>query len=112
MIIILSSQNGTMQSAVDFRFGRSSFLMKVNTDTNAFESFPNPGVERSGGAGVAAAQFVIDQKVDAVISGDFGPNAARAFKAAHIPMYLYHDDIQTVTQALEEFKQGKLTKFE
>ena len=112
MIIILSAQNETVQSLVDFRFGRSSFLMKVDTETNTFEAFPNPGVGRSGGAGVAAAQFVIDQKVDAVLSGDFGPNAARAFQLAQIPMYLYSDDIQTVTQAVEEFRQGKLTQFE
>lgn len=30
MIIILSAQNETAQSLVDFRFGRSSFLMGVD----------------------------------------------------------------------------------
>ena len=82
MIIIISAQQPQLTSSVDKRFGRSPTLVKMDTDTGKWEALTNPGVSQSSGAGVAAAQLVIDQKANAVISGDFGPHAANAFRAA------------------------------
>ncbi len=111
MVIIISSQQDSMDSPVDQRFGRCHWLIKVNTETEVWEALPNPGVSQSGGAGVAAAQFVIDQAAAVVVSGDFGPNAAAAFRAANVEMRLFTPDVATVQQAVESFQQGKLLRF-
>ena len=111
MIVIISSQQPKINSPIDSRFGRSAFLLKIDTESNQCDAFPNPGATQSGGAGVVASQFVIDQHVNAVISGDFGPHAATAFKAADIGMYLFTNDISTVEQAVENYKQNKLSSF-
>lgn len=111
MILLISSQKPLIDGPVDARFGRSSYLIKMDTETNQWEAYPNPGASQSGGAGVAAAQFVIDQNADAVISGDFGPHAASAFRAANIDMRLFTKDISTVQQAVEHFLQDKLAAF-
>jgi predicted Fe-Mo cluster-binding NifX family protein len=111
MILIISTLQSKLDSPIDARFGRSQWMIKMNTETNQWESFPNPGASQSGGAGVAAAQLAIDQQANVVISGDFGPHASSALRAANIEMRLFTNEIATVQQAVEYFLQGKLPAF-
>jgi predicted Fe-Mo cluster-binding NifX family protein len=111
MIIIISAQEPKMESPVNDRFGRTAWYIKVETETKKWEALENPGASQSGGAGIAAAQFVVNQKAGAVISGDFGPNAAGVLSAAAVEMLLFSDDIKTVDQAVEAFIQKKLPAF-
>jgi len=102
--LIISAQNSSLESQVDRRFGRCAWLILFDTDTNQWEAFQNPGASQSGGAGVAAAQFVVDKSADVVLSGDFGPNASRAFQAAKIGMQRFTDSTTTVQEAVNQFK--------
>jgi predicted Fe-Mo cluster-binding NifX family protein len=111
MIVIISAQKPIPDSPVEERFGRAPWFVQINTETNQWEALPNPGIQLSGGAGVAAAQFVIDQKANAVISGDFGPHAARALREASIGMALFGGSVSTVQEASEQYAQGKLQAF-
>ncbi len=111
MILVVSAQNSSLESSVDKRFGRSPWLIRMDTESNQWEAFQNPGASQSGGAGVAAAQFVIDQKANVVVSGDFGPHAANAFRAAKINMYLFTQDVSTVQQAIDLIKDNQLPAF-
>ncbi len=111
MILLISAQQPLLEGSTEGRFGRSPWLIKVDTETNQWEALPNPGAGQSGGAGVAAAQFAIDQKANVVISGDFGPHAASAFRAANIEMCLFISAISTVQQAIEYFLHDELTTF-
>ncbi len=112
MKLIISAQNPSLESHIDSRFGRSPWLILFDTETNQWEAFQNPGVNQSGGAGVAAAQFVVDQKADVIISGDFGPHAARAFQAAKIEMWLFSENTTTAQEAVDHFKKNQLAKFQ
>ena len=60
-----------------------------------------------GGAGTLASQFIANQQANAVISGDFGPNAYNALQAAGVAMYLYGAR-STVKEAIEGFSAGQL----
>ena len=110
MIVIFTAQDQYLESQKDDRFGRCPWFIKMDTVSNQWEAFPNPGVGHSSGAGVAAAQFVIDQKAEAVISGDFGPHAVDAFRTANISMFLYSKEISTIQQAVESFKLEKFSR--
>ena len=110
MKLIITAQDASLEAQVDRRFGRCMWFILFDTETNLWEAFQNPGVNQSGGAGVAAAQFVVDQKADVVISGDFGPNASRAFQAANVEMRRFTDSTTTVQEAVDHFVQGKLLK--
>ena len=112
MIAIFTAQDQYLDSTKDDRFGRCPWFIKVDTISNQWEAFPNPGVNYSNGAGVAAAQFVIDQKAEAVISGDFGPHAAKTFQAAKIEMRLFTEATATVQEAIDLFKKNELPKFQ
>jgi predicted Fe-Mo cluster-binding NifX family protein len=112
MQILISSQKDELSSPVDERFGRAPWLINFDTETNEWKAYQNPGVNYSSGAGVAAAQFVIDQKAEVVISGDFGPHAAKTFQAAKIEMRLFTENVVTVQDAIDQYQNSKLPKFQ
>lgn len=107
MKIALTTVSPGIESAVDPRFGRGAYLLVVDTETLQWQSYPNPGASATGGAGIQAAQFVSDQKVEAMLSGDFGPNAHTALERAGIPMYVYGGS-RTAQEAVTAFKAGSL----
>lgn len=111
MVLMISSKGQNVDSPIESRFGRCPWLIKYDTESKQSTAFSNPGGHQSGGAGVAAAQFVIDQAADAIVSGDFGPNAARAFQASDIKMYLFNGEVINVQDVVDNFLEGKLTEF-
>lgn len=107
MKIIITVSSASLDAEFDPRFGRCACFLAVDTETMAWEAFPNPGIDASGGAGTQAAQFVAGQKVTAVISGDFGPNASSALNAAGISMYLNKTD-GNIQDIVKRFNAGEL----
>lgn len=106
MKVAVSSAGETLESRVDTVFGRCAAFVCVDTETAQVTAWPNPAVAASGGAGIQAAQFVLDQKVDAVVSGNLGPNAMRVFAAAGVPVYAVQGG--TVGEAVAAAQAGKL----
>jgi predicted Fe-Mo cluster-binding NifX family protein len=109
MKIIITTTAPSIESDVDPRFGRGAYLLVVDPNTLEWQAHPNPGVNAPGGAGIKATQFVVEQKVDAVISGDFGPNAFDALNAASVPMYVL-GTTRTVRDAIARFNDGHLER--
>ena len=107
MKIIITTISPDIESQVDPRFGRGAYFLLVDPDTMEWQAFPNPAVSASGGAGIQAAQFASEQKAEAIISGDFGPNAYNAINAAGLHMYLF-GLCRTAREAIEHFKSGQL----
>ena len=112
MIVFITAKTSSPDSEVDNRFGRAAWLIRIDTENDQMEAFENQAVSQSGGAGITTAQFVIDHQGQVVISGDFGPNASSALRAAKIKMHLFTPGIQTVQQAVEAFKKEQLPSFE
>ena len=107
--IIITASSASLDAEFDPRFGRCAYFLAMDTETMAWEAFPNPGINASGGAGTQAAQFVAKQKVAAVISGDFGPNASSALNAAGILMYLNKGN-GSIQEIVKRFNAGELVK--
>jgi predicted Fe-Mo cluster-binding NifX family protein len=107
MKIILTTTLPGLDAEVDPRFGRGTYLLLTDTDTLEWQAFLNPGADAPGGAGVKTVQFVTSHKAEAVLSGDFGPNAFDALKAAGVKM-LFYGDCRTARDAVERFKNGQL----
>lgn len=109
MKIILTTASPDIDSEVDSRFGRGAYFIVVDPDTLEWQAHPNPGVSVPGGAGTLAAKFVANQKAEAALSGDFGPNAFTALQAAGVSMYVY-GDCRTAREAVERFKADSLER--
>ena len=110
MILIISSCGKTLESPPNPRFGRSEFFIKYNLEDNSWEALENPAASQSGGAGVAASRFLVNQHADIAISGRFGPNAYRALSSANIEMLTFNNTIKNITQVIEAYRQNQLKK--
>jgi predicted Fe-Mo cluster-binding NifX family protein len=106
MKIAISSTGKDLNCQIDPRFGRCQYFLFVDPDTMEFEAAENTGLMASGGAGVQAAQSVAQKGVEALITGNLGPNAASALSAAGIKVYLVPDG--TVKDVIKGYKSGSL----
>lgn len=106
MKVVVTAEGNDLSSPTNPRFGRCPTFIFVETDTMALEAVPNPAAAASGGAGIQAAQLVVERGVAAVLTGNLGPNAADVFGAAGVPVYFNSEP--TVGAAIEAFKAGRL----
>ena len=106
MKIMITTSNGNIEAQFSPRFGRCAYFIGIDTDSRAWEAFPNPAAGTQGGAGPQAVQFIADQGIEAVISGRYGLNAYSALEAAGIRAFIASQG--PVDQVLEEFMSGEL----
>jgi predicted Fe-Mo cluster-binding NifX family protein len=104
--VAVSSTGGSLDSAVDPRFGRCGVFLVVDTETMKHQAVPNSSIGAAHGAGIGAAQAVAQLGVKAVITGQVGPNAHMALSQAGITVYTGASG--TVKTAVEQFKSGAL----
>jgi len=110
MMIIISSEGKSLESKPCPRFGRSPFYIKYNLETDEWEAMNNPAAYEFGGAGVAAAQFVINNQASTVISGRFGPNAYNVLNSAGLDMLTFTPECDSIKRVIELYKEGSLNK--
>ncbi|MBN2073747.1 MAG: NifB/NifX family molybdenum-iron cluster-binding protein [Actinobacteria bacterium] len=106
MKVAISSSGTDLGSNVDPRFGRCPYFIIYDTSNDNFEVVNNQGRQAMGGAGIQAAQLVIDSKADAVISGNIGPNSYHVFSSASIKVYSGVSG--TIEEAINKLKKGEL----
>lgn len=70
------------------------------------EVVENPAAQAQGGAGLQAAQFLVDNQVGVLITVRCGENAAEVFQAAELK--IYKAEGKTAGENLEAFHQEKL----
>ncbi len=110
MKIVVSANGYDLEAPASPVFGRCPVYVFVDTETMAFEAMDNPAQAASGGAGIQAAQFVVNHGAQAVLSGNVGPNAFDVLAAANVPVYLVAEG--TMRDAVEAFKAGRLQRMD
>lgn len=110
MKVALTCQGQSLEHNLDQRFGRAVYILVVDLDTHFVEVIDNEANAPFGGAGISAAQMLVDRDIKAVITGQIGPNALRVFKAAE--MALYQGFAGSARQNLEAYSAGKLTSLQ
>jgi predicted Fe-Mo cluster-binding NifX family protein len=92
--------------SLERRFGRCPYFLVVDTETQKRTLLSNPGLDSPHGAGTQAAQFLVGENIEAVISGDIGPNAYAVLNAAGVEMF--SAGMGQVDALLADFQAGKL----
>ena len=110
MKITLTVLGSSLEHDLDPRFGRARYFLIYDTETHFVEVIDNEANAPSGGAGIAAAQKLVDRQVEVVITGHVGPNALSVLRAAKLK--LYQGITGTAKQNLEAFQAGKLNDLE
>ena len=107
MKIAVTAETGNLTSQIDLRFGRAKYLIVVDTDTGDFNAHDNSvNLNAAQGAGIQTGGNIANLGVEAVVTGNVGPNAFRTLNAAGIKVFLAGK--QTVQEAIDSFKAGKL----
>lgn len=107
MKVAVTAQGQELASTVDLRFGRAKWILVVDTETGEHQAHDNTvHLNAPQGAGIQTGQNVANLGVEAVITGNVGPNAFRVLNAANIKVFLAAQ--QTVEQAIAAFKEGRL----
>jgi len=106
MKIAITASGDNLDSQMDPRFGRCQYFVIVDPDTMDFEAMLNESAMASGGAGIQAAQTIVNVGINAVITGNVGPNAFEVLSASGIETMTGASG--TVRHALELYKSGGL----
>ncbi len=107
MKIAVTAETGDLTSQIDLRFGRAKYLIVVDTETGDFKPYDNSvNLNAAQGAGIQTGSNIANLGVNAVITGNVGPNAFKTLNAAGVKIFLAEK--QTVAEAVESFRAGKL----
>jgi predicted Fe-Mo cluster-binding NifX family protein len=105
MKIAISAAGSNLESEVDPRFGRCQYFIIANPETMEFEASENFNVMAAGGAGIATAQMIAGKGVEAVLTGNCGPNAYQVLSAAGIKVITGVSG--KVKDVIEGYRAGK-----
>jgi predicted Fe-Mo cluster-binding NifX family protein len=107
MKIVITAQGNTLESPVDPRFGRAKNFIVFDTDTKKFSVENNSqNLNAAQGAGIQAAQNVIDTGAEVVITGHCGPKAFRVLNTGKIKIVTGAKG--SSQDAINDFLNGKL----
>ena len=111
MKVAITAQGQDLSSQLDPRFGRAKWLIVVDSETGDFQAHDNVvNLNAAQGAGIQTGGNIANLGVDAVITGNVGPNAFKTLNAAEVKIFLAEK--QTVAEAVDLFKAGKLKQVE
>ncbi|MDU1320932.1 MAG: NifB/NifX family molybdenum-iron cluster-binding protein [Clostridium botulinum] len=106
MKIAISSTGKTMEDLLDMRFGRCEYFQIHDTESKEVKILENEGRNASGGAGIVASNQLVDEKVDVIITGNFGPNAFEIIEKAGVKAYKCESI--SITSVIEKYNKGEL----
>ncbi|MBN1786621.1 MAG: NifB/NifX family molybdenum-iron cluster-binding protein [Candidatus Methanofastidiosa archaeon] len=106
MKIAFTTSGNTLEDAIDPRFGRcDNFLIYDDSEDSSY-SIRNEGSSSGGGAGIKAAQTLIDNGVNVVITGNVGPNAFKTMSLAGIE--IHSNASGKIKDTLAKYREGSL----
>lgn len=106
MKIAISAVGKEKHSLMDPRFGRCEYFHIYDNKSNDYYIIENNGLNSSGGAGIAAAQQLLDEKIETIITGSLGPNAYNIIEKAKIKAY--KGDNCRIVDLLEQLNKNQL----
>lgn len=107
MIIGIPVDNNRMDGNISSHFGRTEYFLIYNTENEESNFIVNDAMNAQGGAGIKAAQILVDNKVDAIISPRLGQNAYEVVNGAGIKIYEYQG--VSIVENIEKLKSDSLS---
>ncbi len=91
-------------------FGRCPYFVIIDTNDMRVETLQNTGVNALNGAGIQAAQILVNKNVNAIVSDKIGPKAFQVLKVARIKIFMGKSG--KISDLLELYKRGELKEIE
>lgn len=106
MKIAIPVDDVSMDTNICISFGRTPYFLIYDTETKDAVFLDNSAAACQGGAGIKAAQTIVDNKAEALITPRCGENAAEVFQAADIKIYQAKGTM--LKHNLQAFESGEL----
>lgn len=106
MKIAIPSEGKTLESNICISFGRCEQFLIIDTKTMQFSVLDNSAIKDLGGAGIKAAQAIIDNDCECLLTLHLGENAAEVLTPEGVKIFKAVS--ATVKKNVELFNDGKL----
>ncbi len=106
MKIAITSTGNSPDSKLDSRFGRCSYFVIFDSETQSIEFIPNPNKENVEGAGPASVQLVASREVKKVVSGEFGAKVKSIFDSLKIQLVVINDPEKKISDIINLLNQS------
>ena len=87
MKIAIPVDEKSLDSNVCVSFGRTPYFLIYDVDTKESVFLDNSAAASTGGAGIKAAQTIVDNKANVLLTPRCGENAAEVLKSADIEIF-------------------------
>ena len=111
--IAVGTEKPEAESLISELFGRSNYFILFDKKNNTEEIITNPFARTFGGAGIQAAQLLVEKNVDILITNQIGNNAMRILNSAGVKVFscirenartavglLYEDKLKLIDKSL------------
>lgn len=110
MKIAIPVDDKSIETSVCPSFGRTPYFLIYDTESKESAYLDNSAAASQGGAGIKAAQAIVDSKVNALLTPRCGENAAEVLKAANIKLYKTIDT--SIINNIKAFNDGQISLLE
>ncbi len=107
MIITIPIDKNDDEAKVCMSFGRAPYFLIYNTENQITHYISNTAASQQGGAGIKAAQILVDQEAEVLLTKRCGENAAEVLKDAGV--MIYKTDIIPAQEALQQYLLHQLS---
>lgn len=108
MIIAIPVNGDNMDSGICRSFGRAPYFLFYDTESRESTFLINSAAESRGGAGIKAAQTIVDNKTDVMLTPRSGENAAEVLTTANIKLYRTIND--SIEDNIKAYNDGELVQ--
>jgi predicted Fe-Mo cluster-binding NifX family protein len=107
MRVAVSVREDSIATVVEERFGRAPFFAVGDpAELKTMVFVANPAADVATGAGIGAAQLLVKLDVEALITGQLGPNALEMLAEAGVRRY--RAPAVPLADALAKYRAGQL----
>lgn len=110
MIIAMPLDRDSLDSPVCVSFGRAPFFMVYSTQTSTPVFIVNEAADSQGGAGIKAAQTLVDNKAEVLLTPRCGENAAMVLHKGGIR--IFKSISGTARENLAMYESGNLEELD
>ncbi|NLJ58505.1 MAG: dinitrogenase iron-molybdenum cofactor biosynthesis protein [Tissierellia bacterium] len=107
MKIAIPVDEKALESNVCVSFGRTPYFLIYDVETKESTFIDNTAAASTGGAGIKAAQIIVDNKADVLLTPRLGENAADVLEPADIK--IFKSIAGTAKENINAYINGKLS---
>ncbi|MGI6594450.1 MAG: NifB/NifX family molybdenum-iron cluster-binding protein [Christensenellales bacterium] len=110
MKIAIPVNDNNLNTDICPSFGRTAYFLIYDSETKESKFIENIAANMAGGAGIKAAQIIIDNGANVLLAIRLGQNAANVLKASDIKIYKANEGL--AKDNIEAFRDGKLVSLD